>query len=449
MGRRNGVLLVVALAALAVTALGGASASARITSGQGGATLRTMGFGLPDEIARVRVDEAKRAIAPADVEMDTAGFSEQKFLSALAARNPPDLVYFGRHFVGTYASRNALMPLGSCIRNQRINVSQIRRAPLREVTFNGRIYAIPEFNSSRLIIINRRARIQARLSLRDFNTAKWANIWKVNRRLMRRAGGRVTRVGFDPKLPEFFPLWAKANGVDILSKDGRRAQIDHPKAIAALRFAVALINAHGGWGPFDSFRQTWDFFGRKNQVAENQIGAWPMEEFYFATLARNSPGVRIDVVPFRTKKGDMLNYTTGNAWAIPRGADNPGLACRWIKAMTRVESWLKAARARKAARRAQGAPFLPVWTANKVADRRIVRSIYEPLGNRDFNRAVRLILRVQDASFIVPPSAASEEVRQAWTDAVRRVLNRQQSVRAALRQADREAQRALDRARRG
>ena len=448
MGRRKRVLLFLTLGSLAIIVLGWTTASANIKSRQGGATLRTMGFGLGDEIARTRVDIAKRAVGPADVEIDTAGFNEQKFLSALAARNPPDLVYFGRQFVGTYANRNALMPLTSCIRSQRINLSQIRKAPLREVTFNGRVYAIPEFNSSRLIIINRRARISAKLRLTDFNTTRWANIWKVNRRLMRRSGGRITRIGFDPKIEDFFPLWAKANGVDILSRDGRRSNLDHPKAIAALRFAVALVNAHGGWGPFKSFRDTWDFFGRRNQVVENQIGAWPMEEFYFANLARNSPGVRIDVVPFRNKRGQIINYTTGNAWAIPRGASNPGLACRWIKAMTRVESWLQAARVRKAARKAQGAPFLPVWTANKVADRRIVGTVYEPLGNRDFNRAVRLILKVQDASFIIPPSAASAEFDQAWNDAVDRVLSRQQSAAASLRRADREAQRALDRARR-
>ena len=43
---------------------------------------------------------------------------------------------------------------------------------------------------------------------------------------------------------------------------------------------MSLIRAHGGWGPFKSFRDTWDFFGAKNQLIENQIGAWPMEEFY-------------------------------------------------------------------------------------------------------------------------------------------------------------------------
>jgi multiple sugar transport system substrate-binding protein len=116
--------------------------------------------------------------------------------------------------------------------------------------------------------------------------------------------------------------------------------------------------------------------------------------------------------------------------------------------MTATATWVRAARARLAARKAQGAPFLPVWTANSAADRAIVRQVYEPQGNRDFNRAVNMILRVQAQGFIVPASAAGNEFETAWRDAVNRVLNRQQTPAQALRQADRVAQAALDRANR-
>jgi multiple sugar transport system substrate-binding protein len=427
------------------------SASARTDSSAeaaGAATLRTMGFALPDEIARVRVDVTKAALAPAQVEMDTGGFDEQKFLSAVASGNPPDLVYMPRNFIGQYAKRRALLPLTSCIRSQRIPMANFRQFAVRESTLGGVVYGIPEFNQSRTVIINRKARIGAKLGLSAFNTANWNTIRATNRKLMRRSGGRVTRIGFDPKLPEFFPLWAKANGVDLLSANGRTSNLSDPRAIAALQYAMSLINAHGGWSPFKAFRDTWDFFGGKNQIIENQIGAWPMEEFYYATLARVSPAVRIDAVPFRARNGKVINYSTGNAWAIPRGADNQALACRWMKSMTATATWVRAANARKAARKAQGAPFLPVWTANSAADRQIVRSVYEPQGNRDFNRAVNMILRVQASGFIVPASAAGNEFQTAWMDAVNRVLNRQQSPAAALRQADRVAQAALDRANR-
>ena len=153
-------------------------------------------------------------------------------------------------------------------------------------------------------------------------------------------------------------------------------------------------------------------------------------------------------MPFKARNGKTINYSTGNAWAIPRGADNPAAACEWMKVMTATNSWVRAAEARKVARKAQGAPFLPVWTANKNADSQIVRRIYEPQGNRDFNRAVAMLLRVQGSGFIVPASAAGQEFQTIWMEAVNRVLNGQQSPAASLRQADRAAQTALDRANR-
>lgn len=449
--RRKGIAPAASLLVLVLTlSLAAGTASARpdvANDSNAVATLSTMGFGLPDEIARVRVDATKAALN-IETEMDTAGFDEQKFLSAVASGNPPDLVYMSRNFIGQYAKRRALLPLTSCIRQQRIPMSVFRQFAVREVTFQGTVYGIPEFNQSRTVIINRQARIAARLGLSAFNTANWNTIRRTNARLMRRSGNQINRIGFDPKLPEFFPLWAKANGVDILSANGRTSNLSHPRAIAALQYAMSLINAHGGWGRFKSFRDTWDFFGAQNQLIRNQIGAWPMEEFYFGTLARVSPAVRIDAVPFRARNGRVINYSTGNAWAIPRGARNQTLACRFMRSMTSAPVWVRAARARLAARKAQNAPFLPVWTANREADRQIVRNVYEPQGNRDFNRAVNMLLRVQGSGFIVPSSAAGQEFQTIWMEAVQRVLNGQQSAAASLRQADRAAQAALDRANR-
>ena len=73
--------------------------------------------------------------------------------------------------------------------------------------------------------------------------------------------GKLERIGFDPKVPEFFILWAKANGADLLSADGKHAHVNDPKVIEALTFTKSLIDEQGGWSRFKSFRDTWDFFG--------------------------------------------------------------------------------------------------------------------------------------------------------------------------------------------
>ena len=136
-------------------------------------------------------------------------------------------------------------------------------------------------------------------------------------------GGTVTRIGFDPKIPEFLPLWAKANGVDLLSEDGTEANIDDPAVVEALEYTVSLIEAQGGWGAFKSFRDSWDFFGAENQFASNQLGAFPMEDWYLNVLNENSPDVALTAKPFMGVDGQPVDFVTGGAWVIPAGAISP------------------------------------------------------------------------------------------------------------------------------
>lgn len=74
----------------------------------------------------------------------------------------------------------------------------------------------------------------------------------------------------------------------------------------------------------------------------------------------------------------------------------------------------------------------------------IFGELVQPSGDAKFDDAVQVILSVQDAAFSIPANPAGAEFRQAWTDAVNRVLNGEQSAQEALDQAQQEAQAALD-----
>ncbi len=440
------IFFIVVVAAFAASIVAGVNeeATAKPARPQAG-KLVIMGFGPGDEIANTRAAEAERVLK-ADVDNPRGGFNDQRFLAALAARDVPDLVYLDRFKVGTYAAKGAFVPLSSCIKREKINLKQYRKAALSEVTYKGKLYAIPEFTNQRTIIINNRVVRAAGVKLADVKTSNWKKLAQINRKMLKRSGDKTTRIGFDPKLPEFFPLWAKANGHDILSKNGLKAQLDHPKAIAALQFAYSLIQAHGGWGPFKSFRDTHDFFGAKNGIAENQVGALPIENFYYAVLARVSPNVDITARAFMKRNGAPITWISGNGWAIAKGAKNPGNACKWIKVVTNASTWVKAARARIEALNRSGRPFVGLSTANSVADVKIYEDLYQKTKKKGFDDAVRLLVQVQRYSFTIPASPAGAEFQQAWQDAVNRVLNRQQTPAQALRQAQREAQAAIDRA---
>ena len=448
---RRTALLVVGVASCVV--LAATSANARVAEEQSvesagaGQTLSIYGMGGRDDIAQGRLDIANRVIERGgdSVSNPVNGFNDQAFLARFAARDIPDLVYMAWDKVGTYAARNALVPLANCLASEKIDRKMYRQAALSAVTYKGQLYALPEFTNQITLIVNNDAARKAGVNVADIQTTNWKRLRAANKKLLKIDNGRLTRIGFDPKLPEFFPLWVKWFGKDLISKDGLKAQLNTKEAVAALAYAVSLINDHGGWNKFKAFRDTWDFFGRNNQVAADQVGAWPMESFYYNVLAEGNP-VNITAKYFTNRKGGPLTMISGNGWAIPRGAKHPGLACKFMKAMTAVDTWRTVAKARYDLRKRQGRAYTGLYTANTLADVKIYEDIYQPMGNKDFDDAVALLVRAPRYGFAIPLSPASAEFRQAWVDAINRVLEGRQTPRQALDQAQKEAQAAIDKA---
>lgn len=432
-------------ATLALILLTGCGGVGSTTDDDPAPTLTMMGFATADETSKTRFDLANAAIAPARAASAEGSFDAQQFLAAVASGDPPDLVYMERRLLGTYAAKKALTPLADCVARERIDMTQFRPAAVAEATLGGELYGLPDFYNNRLLMINNSVFAEAGLDPGTFTTADWGALRTAVTRLTRTDGTRLTRIGFDPKIPEFLPMWARANGADLVSADGRTARLDDPRVVEALEFTTSLIEAQGGWAAFKSFRDSFDFFGAGNQFATGQLGAFPMEDFYLNVLAENSPDTAVTVAPFRGRDGQPVDWITGNAWAIPAGSPHAERACTWIRTMTDSATWIAAARARLAAREAAGKPFAGVFTGNLRADEVIFRDVVPP----GANPAVRTVLDTQESGFSMPLMAAGEEVKAAWQDAVNRVLDGRQEPAEALAEAQRQAQAALDEAHRG
>lgn len=435
------------LVVLAASPAGARLSEADAASATQSHTLNIYGLGGRDDVAQGRLDIANAVIRNLghNVNNPVGGFNSQAFLARLAARDIPDLVHMGRGDIGTFAAKNTLIPLGNCLKAEKIDRKSYRQAALAEVTYKGQLYGLPEFTNQITIIVNNDALQKAGVAAADVQTTNWKRLKQANKKLLKIENGRLTRIGFDPKIPEFFPLWVKWFGKDLISKDGLKAQLNTREAVAALAYTVGLINDHGGWNKFKAFRDTWDFFGRNNQVAADQVGAWPMESWYYNVLAEGAP-VNLTAKYFTNRKGGPITMLSGNAWAIPRGSKNPGLACKFIKAMQSVEAWRTVAKARFDLRKRQGRAFTGLYTANTKADVTIYEDIYQPMGNKDFDDAVALLVRAPRYAFAIPLSPASTAFKQAWTDAINRVLAGAQTPRQALDQAQTEAQAAIDKA---
>jgi multiple sugar transport system substrate-binding protein len=403
-----------------------------------------MGFGAEDEIGSVRLDEAKKALgSKVKVKLIKGDLDIQQFLNSVASGKPPEVVYADRNQIGTFAARGAIIPLDDCIKGEGIDTSVIRKPALDQVTFDGKVYGIPEFNVVQIIQANSDLLSKAGLTLDDVNASNWDKVAAANKKLMKTSGGKLSVIGVDSKLPEFLPLWAKANGADLISADGKTAQLDDPKVIEALKFAVSIYDAQGGFSKVKAFRDSADFFGGGNQFASGTLGAMPMEQWYVNVLNDVSPKAPVAFDSFRDKQGQPLAFASGSAWGIPKGSSNSEAACRFAKTMTMTSSWVKAAQTRVSKRSTEGGMFTGVLTGNTQADEKI-RAMVKPSGDEKWNQGVDATYTANDHTFSLPANPAGEEFQTAWQDAVNRVLNGQQSPEEAMKQAQKEGQKALD-----
>jgi multiple sugar transport system substrate-binding protein len=421
----------------------GASASYSPDSQLSG-QLTVMGFGATDEIATTRLDRAKDALGKdVKVKLIEGDLDIQQFLSSIASGKPPEIIYADRNQIGSFASRGAIIPLTDCIKGEGIDTSAFRESGLDQVTFADEVYGIPEFNVVQIIQANADLLRQEGLTTEDVNGSDWDAVTAANKKLTRTEDGKLKVIGFDSKLPEFLPLWAKANGADLISDDGRTAQLDDPAVVQALEFAVGIYDDQGGFSKVKAYRDSADFFGEGNQFASGTLGAMPMEQWYVNVLNDVSPDAPMAFDTVRDLNGQPLAWASGSAWAIPRGSDNPEAACRFAKAMTETDSWVAAAEERIRLRKKDGGMFTGVLTGNRVADEKI-RAMVQPSGDQKWDDAVAATYEANDHAFSMPANPAGEEFESAWQDAVNRVLNGQQEPAEAMAQAQEEAQQALD-----
>jgi multiple sugar transport system substrate-binding protein len=404
--------------------------------------------GVTDEIAYTRYNVFAEQYGDVNLTFTESDFDAQQFLTSVAAGNPPDVVRIGRDLFGTYVAEGALEPLDTCINDFGIDMAQYREAAVAQVTIDGSVYGIPEFFDSRIILVNDSVVEEAGLTPEDIDTSDWDALSAANEQMLQAEGGSITRIGFDPKLPEFLPLWAKANGVDILSEDGLTSQLDDPAVAEALQYATSLITAHGDGPAFLDFRANGpggvDFFGADNQFAADTLGAMPMEQWYLNVLAENTPEEEISFVPFKDRQGNNLSLSGGSAWAIPASADNKEAACEFMRVITLPDSWYAAAKVRADQRAADGEPFTGTFTGNIEADERIFSELVTEESAGAYYEGVQLVLEVSESSFALPPTPAAEEFTRIWQAAVNAVINEGQDASEALAQADREAQDAID-----
>src|SRR3954453_8011086 len=201
----RGSVAISVLALCAVVAVGIANAKSTGKTAAAAGSLSIYGFGPGDDVQENRAAYAKDLLKRTRINRPAGDFNDQAFLTRLASGDVPDLVRMGRPRIAQYAAKGVLQPMDSCL--TKAVRAQYRVGAIKAMTYKGHIYGLPEFTNQITMIVNQSAFKQSGVPVAAAQTKNWKALLATTKKLVKRdSSGNLTRIGFDPKIPEFFPM---------------------------------------------------------------------------------------------------------------------------------------------------------------------------------------------------------------------------------------------------
>jgi len=254
-----------------------------------------------------------------------------KMRANVASGNVPDVFYLQPPMAQEYIPAGKLLNLSPYMARDHVSPSAFYPSLMEDFDCaNGTVFGIPKDWNSLGLFYNKTMFQKAGLG--DPSNWTWSDLQS--------AAQKLTKIGSSPAnsvygiaLPADASRWGAflyANGGQMISSDGKKAEFNSSAGIQAAQFYTSFELNHTGVMPGD-VGASWDgdAFG-KQQVAMTLEGGW-MIPF----LAQNYPNVQYAIAPLPVaptgKRGNLL-YT--NAWAAYSGTKYPDTAWELIKYMT-------------------------------------------------------------------------------------------------------------------
>ncbi len=452
MKKRQKTLLAIAMTA-SVTMLagcaaggGGEAADVSFTDSPTG-DLRAWGFDNADEVGTSRLDYAEEQLKDVNIKIDQTAFDAQKFTTRVASGDVPDVVQMDRQFVGTYASQDLILPLDECFAAHDVDPDQqYYPSVIDDVTYDGNVWAVPQFYQPPAIMLNMRVMKAAGVTPEEIDTSKPDVLLAAVQKMYKESGGNPAVIGFDPVGVNQAGLWMLGYGGQLIDEEGRPA-LDDPKNAEAIDFLKQLMDAQGGYAKYKSFTDSFDVFGDENPYTADQVGASVFPQWYVNVLTPYVDRVDIGAVPFKNVDGEPFTVASGTSFVIPAGAKNPDAACAWMINLTNQDAWMAAGEARaETISSTPGAINTGLFTGSPAADEAIRSEFVTESGNAGFDQTIATFYEVVGEGESFGASPAGQEIQTELKNAVTSALLGDKSAEEALKDAQTASMRAYDKA---
>lgn len=326
--------------------LAGCSEKETTSSGQGssdGTTTITFWHPMTDitgEAVEAVIEEFEKAHP--DIKVKATYIANQgegqneKLLAAIAGGNAPDVAYFDRFEVGSWAAQGSLEDLSELAALDGVTEELYYTFAWNEASYEGKLYGIPTTTDSRLVYFNVDHFTEAGLD--PNNPPKTiAELEAAAEKLTKKNGNRFEQIGFIPWYGQgWFYGWGWAFGGDFYDPSTNQATANHPKNVEALQWIadfakkyniedIAAFTDSQGSGAMDPFLT--------GQISMKVSGPWEV-----SAIKKFKPDLNYGVFPMPTPTGtDHTTWSGGWSVVIPKGAKQKEAAWKFVKYFGSVE----------------------------------------------------------------------------------------------------------------
>jgi ABC-type glycerol-3-phosphate transport system substrate-binding protein len=206
-----------------------------------------------------------------------------------------------------FAQKNLLRPLDSYIATDKVNMQDFWPIVLTDSTYNGKNYGMT--NHPAVVILWQNTDLAKGAGLDTSKPpASWDDLLTATQKLTQRSGTTFTQIGNDPTSTPYTTwsaFWMAANGLSVISDDGKKATFNGAPAQDALNYVIKTMDqVYGGPTALADWRKA--------------------EKFKFAAMAEGKAGLETNGNWIAWDIGQQKSPIPFTIAGIPGGSNDAG-----------------------------------------------------------------------------------------------------------------------------
>jgi len=271
-----------------------------------------------------------------DVELEVIhipGDYDQKVQTMIAAGDAPDIIVLAEN-IHAYSSSGVIVPLNEYIEKYGFDLSQFPEALVKQYSYQGKIYGIPDRSGAMVLYYNKDYFDEAGIPYPS-KSWRWKDFLEAAQKLtVKDENGNIVRWGF--AAGDWWPWWMSfmyMNGGKILDENGNPV-VYSPENVEALQFYVDLMYKYQvAPTPRDYANlgvSSPDTLFAQGKTAMEMTGYWNIGAL------KDIADLNWDIAPlFGQKRNATVAF--GSALTISRQCKHKDIAFQVIKFLTSIE----------------------------------------------------------------------------------------------------------------